>query len=246
MRPDVAEHPGVCHTLSVCAMIIAASVLFGAGNLYADRIKVETSVSTSLPPGGCNIGQGGQTLVHHDKCICTTVGRSYTNLDTGNTWGDISFTCAPAIAKLVTAGSTLSAGYDQMTISFKQQPTGPISPPRYLRCENGFADLTDSSGKVFEPAGPCGGGDWTMQLPEKSFEVGMKGLHYPSISDCALAKANYFSNFKQNVPLKNLCKTKDQTAVPASILRIECAPGTKANGFIGGSVVSVVVTCQGS
>jgi hypothetical protein len=246
MRTNSAGQAVGCHTLAVSAVVMVVSVFFGSGNLYADRIKVETSVATSKPPGGCNIGQGGQVLVHHDICTCTTVGRSYTNLDTGNTWGDIYITCVPGIAKPVTVDPMISPGYDQVSVAFKQQPNGPISPPRFLRCENGFADLTDASGKLLEPSGLCGGGSWTMQLPEKSFEVAMKGLHYPSISDCVLARATYSANFKQSVPLNNLCKSKDKTAVPASILRIECAPGTKTNGFIGGSVLSVVVTCQGS
>jgi hypothetical protein len=249
MRPNAAGHSAAYHALSVFAIFLIGSALIGAGNLYAKGIICITTTTSFSPPGGCNTGQGGQPLTHNVRCSCSKVVKNYVDSDTKNTiYTDMYITCDPVI---VTAGgptvsSTAYSGFEQMVVNFKQQPTGPVRPPRFLRCENGFADLRDSSGKPFEPVGPCGGGNWTIQLPEKSFEVRMNGLHYPQISDCVLAKQSYLSNFQQNVPLKNLCKAQDQTAVPASILRIDCTPGTKANGFIGGSVVGVVVTCQGS
>ena len=239
MRSKAAACPVVRHSLLAVATVMVVSALIGAASLQA-KIVVTRTVTSFRPPGGCNIGAGGQPLVHHESCTCTKVVRSSLDTVTGNTWSDTSLTCADIVTPF---GRTVYSGFESLeppATLFKQQPV------RFLNCKDGFADLTDSSGTRFEPVGPCSGGDWTAQLPEKSVEVRMNGLHSPAVNDCEVAKASFLANFKQNVPLKNLCKSRDATAVPASILRMECAAGTKANGFVSGSVLSVVVTCQGS
>lgn len=76
------------------------------------------------------------------------------------------------------------------------------------------------------------------------FTVSLAGLHSPQINDCNVAIADYRSQFKSDVRLQNLCTAKRPSTKPTSIVQIDCVPGTPANLFNTGSVISVVVECQ--
>jgi hypothetical protein len=77
-----------------------------------------------------------------------------------------------------------------------------------------------------------------------STTVTLSGLHYPQIQDCAAAIADYKAKFQNDARLKDLCKAKNPLSKPVALVDISCVPGTPANGFNTGSVVSVVARCQ--
>jgi len=74
--------------------------------------------------------------------------------------------------------------------------------------------------------------------------VSLAGLHFPDVKDCNVAMAQYKATFANDVRLQNLCKAKNPVFKPVAIDKIDCVPGTPANGFNTGSVVSVEVRCQ--